>query len=40
MGIGFILSLILGWMLGEVISMDRLLGILAISFGVLLVART
>jgi len=27
-------------MLGEVISMDRLLGILAISFGVLLVART
>lgn len=40
MGIGFILSLILGWMLGEVISMVRLLGILAISFGVLLVART
>jgi drug/metabolite transporter (DMT)-like permease len=40
MGIGFVLTLLVGLLYGEVITMSRILGVAAIFLGVILVAKS
>lgn len=38
-GIGFVLTLLIGWMIGERVTVERMIGVALISAGVFVVAR-